>query len=52
VDQSQDEGSPTYDGEKFFTVRDGVRMATPLLVVIMMIGVVDRRRRTAAPTGC
>jgi len=33
--------SPTYDGEKFFTVRNGVRMATPLLVVIVMIGVVD-----------
>jgi tellurite resistance protein TerC len=33
--------SPTYDGEKLFTVRDGVRMATPLLVVIVMIGIVD-----------
>jgi len=33
--------APTFDGEKFFTVRDGVRMATPLLVVIMMIGIVD-----------
>ena len=33
--------SPTFDGEKFFTVRDGVRMATPLFVVIVMIGVVD-----------
>ncbi len=33
--------SPTLDGEKFFTVHDGVRMATPLLVVIVMIGVVD-----------
>jgi tellurite resistance protein TerC len=33
--------SPTYDGEKFCTVRDGVRVATPLLVVIVTIGVVD-----------
>jgi tellurite resistance protein TerC len=33
--------SPDYDGEKFFTVRDGVRMATPLFVVIMLIGIVD-----------
>ncbi|PZN32564.1 MAG: hypothetical protein DIU71_07260 [Proteobacteria bacterium] len=33
--------SPSYDGERFFTVSDGVRMATPLLVVIMLIGVVD-----------
>jgi tellurite resistance protein TerC len=33
--------SPTFDGEKFFTVLDGVRMATPLFVVIVMIGVID-----------
>jgi tellurite resistance protein TerC len=33
--------SPGFDGEKFFTVRDGVRMATPLFVVILMIGIVD-----------
>jgi tellurite resistance protein TerC len=33
--------SPDYDGERFFTVRDGVRMATPLLVVILLIGIVD-----------
>lgn len=33
--------SPDYDGERFFTVRDGVRMATPLFVVIILIGVVD-----------
>lgn len=33
--------SPTYDGEKFFTVHNGVRMATPMLVVIALIGVVD-----------
>ncbi|MEN9760334.1 MAG: hypothetical protein RI906_160 [Pseudomonadota bacterium] len=30
-----------YDGERFFTVIDGVRMATPLLVVILLIGIVD-----------
>jgi tellurite resistance protein TerC len=33
--------SPNYDGEKFFTVINGVRMATPLLVVILLIGFVD-----------
>jgi len=33
--------SPTYDGERFFTVVDGVKMATPLLVVILLIGIVD-----------
>jgi tellurite resistance protein TerC len=33
--------SPTYDGEKFFTVQDGVRVATPLFVVILLIGIVD-----------
>jgi tellurite resistance protein TerC len=33
--------SPTFDGEKFMTVHEGVRMATPLLVVILMIGIVD-----------
>ncbi|MDZ4859382.1 MAG: TerC family protein [Candidatus Hydrogenedentes bacterium] len=33
--------SPHYDGEKFFTFVDGVKMATPLLVVIMLIGIVD-----------
>ncbi len=33
--------APGYDGERFFTVVDGVRMATPLLVVIILIGFVD-----------
>ena len=33
--------APSYDGERFFTYVDGVRMATPLLVVIVLIGVVD-----------
>ncbi|MBK9245144.1 MAG: TerC family protein [Burkholderiales bacterium] len=33
--------APGYDGERFFTVVDGVRMATPLLVVIVLIGIVD-----------
>lgn len=33
--------APDYDGEKMFTRRDGVRMATPLLVVMVLIGVVD-----------
>ncbi len=30
-----------YDGEKFFTVENGARVATPLFVVILMIGIVD-----------
>ena len=33
--------APGYDGEKFFTVIDGVKTATPLFVVILLIGVVD-----------
>ena len=33
--------APNYDGEKFFTVHNGVKMATPLFVVILLIGVVD-----------
>jgi tellurite resistance protein TerC len=33
--------APDYDGERFFTTVNGVRMATPLLVVILLIGVVD-----------
>ena len=33
--------APGYDGEKFFTVVGGVKMATPLLVVILLIGIVD-----------
>ncbi|WP_151445883.1 TerC family protein [Lacisediminimonas profundi] len=33
--------SPNYDDEKFFTVTDGVKMATPLFVVILLIGIVD-----------
>jgi tellurite resistance protein TerC len=30
-----------FDGEKFFTVANGVKMATPLFVVILLIGIVD-----------
>ncbi|TFZ04643.1 TerC family protein [Ramlibacter rhizophilus] len=33
--------APGYDGERFFTMVNGVRMATPLFVVILLIGVVD-----------
>jgi tellurite resistance protein TerC len=33
--------APGYDGERFFTRIDGVRMATPLFVVILLIGIVD-----------
>ena len=30
-----------FDGEKLLTIKDGVRYATPLLLVILMIGVTD-----------
>lgn len=33
--------SSNYDGEKFFTIENGVKMATPLFVVILLIGIVD-----------
>ena len=33
--------APRFDGERLFTTVEGVRMATPLLVVIVLIGVVD-----------
>ena len=33
--------APGYDGEKFFTIIDGVKMVTPLFVVIALIGIVD-----------
>jgi tellurite resistance protein TerC len=33
--------APGYDGEKFFTVINGVKMVTPLFVVIALIGIVD-----------
>jgi tellurite resistance protein TerC len=33
--------APHFDGERFFTMHNGVKMATPLLIVILMIGIVD-----------
>jgi tellurite resistance protein TerC len=33
--------APSYDGEKLFTTLDGIRMATPLALVVLLIGVVD-----------
>lgn len=33
--------SSGFDGEKLFTVENGVRMATPMLLVILMIGITD-----------
>jgi len=33
--------APHYDGEKFFTKIDGKKIATPMLVVVILIGVVD-----------
>jgi tellurite resistance protein TerC len=33
--------APQFDGERFFTTVNGERMATPLLVVILLIGIVD-----------
>lgn len=33
--------APDFDGEKFFTRIDGAKVATPLFVVILLIGIVD-----------
>lgn len=33
--------APDYDGEKFFTTINGVRVVTPLAIVIVLIGIVD-----------
>ena len=33
--------APDHDGERFTTMHDGVRMATPLLLVVALIGVTD-----------
>ncbi len=33
--------SPNMEGERFFTLHNGAKAATPLLVVILMIGIVD-----------
>lgn len=33
--------APDYDGEKFFTFINGVRVVTPLAVVVALIGIVD-----------
>jgi tellurite resistance protein TerC len=33
--------APNYDGDKFFTMVNGARVATPLLIVILLIGIVD-----------
>ena len=33
--------APNYDGERFFTRVDGARMATPLALVVALIGIVD-----------
>jgi tellurite resistance protein TerC len=33
--------SKNYDGEKFWTVENGVKIATPMLLVVLMIGVID-----------
>ncbi|UMQ41235.1 TerC/Alx family metal homeostasis membrane protein [Chryseobacterium sp. Y16C] len=33
--------SSTYDGDKFFTVQNGIKMATPLLVVVAVIEFTD-----------
>ena len=33
--------SPHFDGERFFTLRGGRRVATPLLLVIALVGVTD-----------
>jgi tellurite resistance protein TerC len=33
--------APDFDGEKFFTFVNGAKLATPLFVVILLIGIVD-----------
>src|SRR3990172_4684600 len=33
--------APDFDGEKFFTFINGAKLATPLFVVILLIGIVD-----------
>ncbi|GIX24439.1 MAG: membrane protein [Caldimonas sp.] len=33
--------SKTFDGEKFFTIENGKRIATPLLLVVALVGVID-----------
>lgn len=33
--------SETYDGDKFFVVKEGVRMATPLLLALAVIEISD-----------
>jgi tellurite resistance protein TerC len=33
--------APQFDGQKFFTTVNGERMATPLFIVIILIGIVD-----------
>lgn len=33
--------APHFDGEKFFTTVNGARVATPLFIVIVLIGIVD-----------
>jgi tellurite resistance protein TerC len=33
--------SPDYDGERFFTRINGAKVATPLLMVVLLIGIVD-----------
>ena len=33
--------APDYDGERFFTKLDGKKVATPMLVVVLLIGIVD-----------
>lgn len=33
--------SPTFDGDKFFTVQNGIKMATPLFVALVVIEVTD-----------
>jgi tellurite resistance protein TerC len=33
--------SPHYDGEKFFTLHNGVKVATPLLLVCTLVGITD-----------
>ena len=33
--------SPNFDGDKFFTIQNGIKMATPLLVVVAIVEFTD-----------
>ena len=40
-EEATDAASSRFDGERFFTVENGKRVATPLLLVIALVGITD-----------